>query len=195
MNHPSETMLQAYLDDELPGEQRRAVEAHLEACSNCQERLAELVTLFAQLQTVPERSLSRDLSGQVVAAVRSRRKESALVARLAWAEALVAFGLGVIVWVFTGGTVFAGFPTSDLTGGIERMVNLAGALLEAQLEWTGQLPITLENVLTEVARFPPGNLVEVTGWISWGPALALAFALWLIGNGVLLRGGGEQGRR
>lgn len=195
MNHPAEANLQAYLDEELEGEQRRAVEAHLEACSSCQQRLAELVTLFEQLQAMPERSLSQDLSGQVVAAVRARRRESTLVARLAWAEALVVAGLGAVVWLFKGGVGFAGSIFGDLTAAFERLRGLAGTSLDLHTELVGELAITVENLFSDVAQFPLNNLAELPGWISWGPALALAASLWLIGNGVLLLEGRERRRR
>ncbi len=50
MNHPSEGVLQAFLDGELAADERARVAAHLEACVDCRAALEELraaATLFA----------------------------------------------------------------------------------------------------------------------------------------------------
>lgn len=42
MNHAAEGLLQAYLDDELIGEEKSSVVAHVGACAECSRQLAEL---------------------------------------------------------------------------------------------------------------------------------------------------------
>lgn len=196
VNHPSESRLHAYLDRELEPDARRAVEAHLEACSGCQERVAALVTLFERLEEMPEQPLSRDLSAPVVASVRARRRESRLVARLAWAEALVAVGVGTLVWLLTGGLAISAYPSLGLPGTLTRLRGLVDASVELLLGLAVEFASRLNALMAEAAQLSssPGILEPPEG-LSWTPILALVIVVWLIGNGVLLRGSGQRGSR
>jgi anti-sigma factor RsiW len=49
MNHLDEGLLQAYADDELPGDERSSVEVHLEGCLACRSELRDLGSLGEQL--------------------------------------------------------------------------------------------------------------------------------------------------
>jgi hypothetical protein len=49
MNHMDEGLLQAYVDDELPGEERVSVERHLGDCLTCRSELRDLRSAAAEL--------------------------------------------------------------------------------------------------------------------------------------------------
>ena len=68
-DHPSDTILNEYLDMVLPPETRAEVETHLAACSDCAARLTALRALFASLKSLPELPLQRDLTPDVLAAI------------------------------------------------------------------------------------------------------------------------------
>ncbi|MFN8444712.1 MAG: zf-HC2 domain-containing protein [Caldilineaceae bacterium] len=76
MNHIDEIELHEYLDGQVAESRRRAIEQHLQTCPTCSEQLAELCSLFAMIQSVPEVALERDLSSAVVASIQSDGQES-----------------------------------------------------------------------------------------------------------------------
>lgn len=53
MRHPKTVMLHDYLDDELSGDERTTVEAHVAACAPCRERLAGLAEVRTGLDGLP----------------------------------------------------------------------------------------------------------------------------------------------
>jgi hypothetical protein len=53
--------LSEYLDDELGGAEREAVEQHLRACADCRAVLNDLKRVVAQAQTIPSRPPQADL--------------------------------------------------------------------------------------------------------------------------------------
>lgn len=52
MAHPSVERLSAYLDEQLAGAERRRLELHLEACSQCHRRLQGMRRVVARLRTL-----------------------------------------------------------------------------------------------------------------------------------------------
>lgn len=79
--HPSEELLNEYLDGALEAGPRAELEAHLAGCSECAACLDELREVFVALQNLPELSLGRDLAPGILARVprpapRQRRAET-----------------------------------------------------------------------------------------------------------------------
>lgn len=194
MAHLSEDQLYAYIDRELAESSRRRVEAHLEACPACQERVSELTSLFADIESVPDEPLGRDLAPYVVAGVRARQRESALLTRVAGAEALVAAAITAAVLLLRDGIPVPG----TLFGGLsEAAVELQIAFELVAAEFYAAA-VDLSSVWTELvaaaSQGSSGALPSAPAWFSWGPVLAVALVLWLLGNGVLLRLGSDRGR-
>ncbi len=52
MSHPGD-LLSAYLDDELPDEERQAVALHLESCPDCRDELTSIQTAAVALRSLP----------------------------------------------------------------------------------------------------------------------------------------------
>ncbi|MEW5871935.1 MAG: zf-HC2 domain-containing protein [Chloroflexota bacterium] len=95
--HPSEEMLNEYLDDVMEAGQRAELEAHLAGCSACAARLEELNEVFVALQNLPELSLGRDLAPSILARVPrgwQRRHRAETPAALGW-----LFGLQIVLAV------------------------------------------------------------------------------------------------
>ena len=67
MEHLSETLLNAYLDDLLEETKRAQVDTHLAMCPQCQARLQDLQLVFDSLADLPEVELERDLTPEVIA--------------------------------------------------------------------------------------------------------------------------------
>ena len=60
MSCEREAQVQAYYDDELPGELRSAVEAHLRECSDCTALLLELRTLTNSVRAAERAAMPTD---------------------------------------------------------------------------------------------------------------------------------------
>lgn len=194
MAHLSEDQLYAYIDRELAESSRRRVEAHLEACPACQERVSELTSLFADIESVPDEPLGRDLAPDVVAAVRARQRESDLLTRVAGAEALVAAAITAAVLLLRGGRPVPG----TLFGGLSEAaveLQIAFELVAAEFYAAAvDLSSVWSELLAAVSQGSSGALPSAPAWLSWGPVLAVGLVLWLLGNGVLLRLGNDRSR-
>lgn len=62
MRHLDETQLNEYLDETLDQPSRRAIEAHLDACSLCRAQLDDLRMVFYSLSLLSEKPLAHDLT-------------------------------------------------------------------------------------------------------------------------------------
>jgi len=58
--HLTDEQLNEYLDNEIVD--RADIESHLASCGECAARLTALQTLFAELDSLPELELTRDLA-------------------------------------------------------------------------------------------------------------------------------------
>ena len=179
--HPSDESLQSYLDGELSHQERRELEAHLQVCPECAAELAQLRSLFQSIESLPSEPLATDLAPGVMAAVRLRIPSLALGELLA-AAALTA---GLVLWV--GG------------GELQDRLGSAAQRMIAQLEVTSAgILSTLSDYLIQIPEAPQlditglGDMVEtvlVSPPLLWAVGAA---ALWLLGNGLVLRIGKDN---
>jgi hypothetical protein len=89
MTHLSDDLLNETLDLALAPEVRAKAEAHLAVCELCSARLAELRTLFAELDTLPDLPLEMDFAPSVIA----RLEQTAPLPRpIRWLAVAQAFG-------------------------------------------------------------------------------------------------------
>ncbi len=97
MNHLSDSQLNEYLDNVVDMTARHEIDLHLAACEECPAQLAELQTLFSDLEGMPEIKPTHDLTSSVMA--RLPNKQSRL-----WTPAFAAqlgAALGVLFWLST----------------------------------------------------------------------------------------------
>src|SRR5437762_11876480 len=74
MNEPlSEELLSAYLDGELPGEERTHVEAWLASSAEHRRLLDDLQAIRRELQALPKQTLDAGFSDRVLAGIRERQ--------------------------------------------------------------------------------------------------------------------------
>lgn len=187
MTHLNNTALNEYLDFVLEPARRAEVELHLATCPACAARLAELSTLFAALESLPDAPLERDLSSAVMDSIR-RAKLAAQPAlspklRLAIAvQALAALALiGIALPFATQALELASAPqfTSQLTA------TAADALATFNATWAtavNSAQSLLNEGLTTLDNLPLPSLSA----LGLGIFFAAVSALWIIGNGLLL---------
>src|SRR5688572_20658308 len=68
--HLSDEQLNEYLDAAMTPEARTEAVRHFAVCADCAARLTAQQALFAQIESLTEKSLSRDLAGPVLQALR-----------------------------------------------------------------------------------------------------------------------------
>jgi anti-sigma factor RsiW len=171
----------------LNAARRAEVESHLATCPDCAARLAELRTLFAALESLPDAPLERDLSSAVMDSIR-RAKLAAQPTlspklRLVIAvQALAALALISIALPFAAQTLeLASTPqfTSQLAA------TAADALATLNATWAtavNSAQSLLNEGLTALDNLPLPSLSA----LGLGIFFAAVSALWIIGNGLLL---------
>lgn len=198
MQHLDDYTLFSYSDGELAGHELADVRTHLSGCAACQTRLTQLQATLAQVNAVPDLPLQRDLSGAVVAALKASQ-QPALAPKLSpaatWALALQALlvlvGLGVAVPL---GTEFFQGSLAPAT-----LVNWQSLLTQSQTVVATNLAFNWASAWAGLQTFVNNNQVNIqlpALSLTVGlPLLAAVTVLWLVGNGVLLRGSGRLQRR
>ena len=178
--HIAEAELNEYLDGTLDAQKNEAVTQHLAGCTQCQAQAAELSLVFATLAAMPDASLTRDLSAQILAEL----PPAGVVRWPAWVRPLlvvqVALASALLLWLWPrlapGWTAFVKTGQgvgASITAGLQSRF----ALLElADLLPTGAL-----------ANFPAGPGMELVLPVAQLVFLAaLALGAWFLGNALLL---------
>lgn len=164
MKHLTDELLNEYLDHEA--EDPAGIEEHLASCAECTSRLAEFKSLFAELASLPEASITRPV-------VIPLAKAYALPRWLTWTAAVqsaIALAAIIIAVPFL----------ADLLPKIDTRV-LVDLAVEAQSQWTGLL-----DLLSQV-QIPSMPEIPFAEFSSLMTALAGVSVLWLLGNGLLLK--------
>ena len=168
--HLTDEQLNEFLDN--ASTERAFIESHLDSCNECAARLSTLQALFADLDSLPEVTLSRDL------AARFRLRPSlapqlprwlTLTASLQAAAALVA----LIVAIPFFSIMIPQIETPSFTTW----------LFDLQSLWTSWLD-TLSTF--DLPTFQPAN-IPTLGMSTLFIALAIVSIFWIFGNGLLLR--------
>jgi anti-sigma factor RsiW len=95
--------LSEYVDDELTGAERLAIERHLETCASCRTIVAELRDVVAVARAAEDAAPAHDLwSGIAHSAARRSRRVSVSFVELIAASIFIALISGLTVWVVTG---------------------------------------------------------------------------------------------
>jgi hypothetical protein len=180
--HPGEDSLNEYLDGYLADDQKIELENHLETCAQCASRLAELREVFQNLESLPNYSLDRDLSVEVVSAIQPRINLSPGWKWGAFVQFVLAFIvilLAVPVLLETWKPNLTGMQYSLIQMFSERWIALLAQWstlsVEFQLVWS--------NLVTE---WNPPSILETSQVVIW-PIFLSAILLFIVGNGLVLR--------
>ena len=180
VKHPTEAELQAYLDGELNAPSQARVANHVGGCLACTQRLEQLGSLFALIESMPELALGKDLSQEVLRALPTELKRLPLLAVLEAAAAVALAALGLPRLASSGfggdlGQALQGWGSSGL-GEFNRLIDTLGAGLRQGLQ--GLQALGTPGVLLGLPSIPASQL-----WLLGGSAALL----WAVGNGLLLR--------
>ena len=171
-NCPRALSLDLYLEDELNARERRAIEAHLQACAACREALAERRLLLEAFSSLPPLEVPEDFALTVM----DRLPEEA---RARWVGPLVSAAAAVIIgllgffWLTGENLVGVLLAFSRALGsGFGRLAPLAAKLLKV-----GAL---LARMASEFASALAKGLAALPGMLGPGGiglALGLTFLL------------------
>ena len=170
--HLTDQELNEYLDNESAN--RAEIKTHLDSCDECAARLSTLQALFADLDSLPEVTLSRDIAARFSprpSLTQSLPRWLTLTATLQAAGTLVA----LIVAIPFFSVMIPQIETPSFTTW----------LFEIQSLWTSWLD-TLSTFQLPITQFPnlPAYPVELSTLFI---ALAIVSIFWIFGNGLLLR--------
>ncbi|MFN8434704.1 MAG: hypothetical protein U0V18_11820 [Anaerolineales bacterium] len=168
--HLTDEQLNEFLDN--ASTERAFIESHLDSCNECAARLSSLQTLFVDLDSLPEVTLSHDL------AARFRPRPSlpaqlprwlTLTASLQAAAALVALIVAI--------------PFFSIMLPQVEMPSFTTWFFEIQSLWTSWLD-TLSTF--QMPTFQP-SAIPTLEMSTLFIALAIVSIFWIFGNGLLLR--------
>ena len=173
--HLTDDQLNEFLDNETSG--HAEIEAHLSSCDECATRLATLRNLFAEIESLPDIVLSRDLAAPF-------KHESNLPVpqfpRWLTLTATLQAAVATIAIIVTAPLVM------DLVSpyiSTMQAPSFAEIFLQLQFQWMAWLD-TFSRL--QIPALPEIPVINVSSLIVIA-ALAGISALWLIGNGLLLR--------
>ena len=171
--HLTDEQLNEYLDNETAN--RAEIETHLDSCNECVARLSALQALFADLDSLPEMTLSHDI------AARFRPRPSLAVPQLPTWLTLTASLQAAAALV----ALIVAIPFFSIMLPQVEMPSFSTWFFEIQSLWTSWLD-TLSTFRLPNYQFTnlPIYPVELSTLFI---ALAIVSIFWIFGNGLLLR--------
>lgn len=171
MEHLDDLTLNDYLDGLLEPEARAEADAHLTVCVACQNRYIDLRAVWMELESLPEAPLSRDLASAVLAAIAPARAALPVAAR--WVLAAQAL-LALVLLIAAG----LSLPAEWFT--------VPEAVAQSQVELNQWWQTATASAQTWAAGWAQWTALISASALS-GVGLAAVAALWIVGNGWLLR--------
>ena len=169
--HLTDEQLNEYLDNEST--ERAQIESHLAECADCSARLTALKALFIEIESLPEITPSRSLAPRLTAHAPVPPPWLMLIASL---QAAIA-----VITIIIGAPFVMQFITPYLSG--MQTPSFAELFLQFQSGWIVWLDILAQ---LQVPMLPEIPVVELSSLVIV-LTLAGVSALWLVGNGLLLR--------
>lgn len=168
--HLTDSQLNEYLDQESGDEAR--LETHLNSCPSCQKRLSNLQTLFAELDSLPEAALTRNIAAHFL-------PEPALIAPPPRWLTLTAFAQAVAALA----TLIIAIPFFSAMLPLIEIPNLWAHLIQVQTLWANWLNALATLRLPAFEPLPMPTTELSTLLIM----LTSVSVIWILGNGLLLR--------
>lgn len=189
--HPDEEEIGAYLDGELDSFQRQRISRHLDECSACREELARLNVLFSRMSDLPDLALEKDLSRDVVAAIRGREISSTEGAATGWRGffkggqawvAAVQAGLTALLFGLFGAPTWQSW-TAGLDAYLLTFLGRQQQMAQSLLIFSEQLGGRWLAAVQLMQQPLPWNIPSQQALII----LAASGLTWLVGTRLLLR--------
>jgi hypothetical protein len=172
--HLTNEQLNEYLDNETAN--RAEIETHLDSCDECAARLSTLQALFADLDSLPEVTLSRDLAARFT--LRAAQNLAPQLPR--WLTLTVSLQAAAALVALIVAIPFFSIMLPQV-----EMPSFTTWFFEIQSLWASWLD-ALSNYQLPSYQFSnlPTYPVELSTLFI---ALAVVSIFWIFGNGLLLR--------
>ncbi len=168
--HLTDDQLNEYLDHETS--ERVQIETHLAACAECAARLTALQTLFAEIEALPELTLSHDFAARFA-------PTPSLPPQLPHWLTLTATLQAALALI----TVILAAPFITKLMPVVQTPSLTEIFLQLQAQWTSLFDSFTNYQLPSLPQLPPLEISSLVLTLT----LAGVSMLWLVGNGLLLR--------
>lgn len=172
-DHISDVQLNEYLDGESM--EHASIEAHLSSCGECAARLTALRALFAEIESLPELELSRDLAARFT----STQIPLPQLPRWLTLTAVLQAGLAVIAIILAA--PFAAQllePYSQLVA-IPTLSEVSLDLRSNFTAWMGSFgPVSLPEIPRDIFSLPAGITPGILAVSVMGMMLAWALGNW-----------------
>jgi len=175
--HLTDDQLNEYLDNESTD--RAQIESHLSSCDECAARLSTLQNLFAELDSLPELALTRNLAAPFM---RTRSLPAQLPTWLPLTVTLQA-AIALVALIAAAPFVIQLLPDIETP-------SLSHVLIQLQTQWTAWLDLLSTLRLSSGQEFQMPSLPAFSFELSslyLMSTLVVVSMLWLVGNGLLLR--------
>ncbi len=169
-DHISDVQLNEYLDSETA--ERAQIESHLASCADCAARLTALQTLFAELDSLPEVELTRNLAARFA----STGQLTPQLPRWLTLTATLQAALALIALLLAAPFVTKLLPSIETP-------SFTDVIRQLQSQWILLFDTITKYQLPTLPQLPP---LEISTFVL-SLTLAAASLLWLVGNGLLLR--------
>ena len=176
--HLTDDQLNEYLDNESA--ERAQIEMHLSTCDECAARLAGLKTLFAEIESLPQLELTHSFAARFTPTPSLQPQLPTWLTLTATLQAVI----GLIALILAAPFVSNRLPAIEMPS-----YTTIFAQIEAQLSGWVALFVTLRlnsGQAFQLPSLPQIPAFEVSSLVLT-LTLASVSALWLLGNGLLLR--------
>lgn len=185
-NHLTDDQLNEYLDAGTHVD--RYTRTHLDACVDCRARFDDLRAVFTALESLPEAKLPRDLTASILA--RLPQKHISPAWRWFFAAQVVG-ALAIAAWLSSSFEL----PSTILAYQPPTFDSLLASLFTFLASFSFELPtfdlqLSTINFDLQLSTF---NVQLSTLNLTF--LLVSAAALWLVGNGLLLRAPARRSRK
>ena len=176
-DHLTDVQLNEYLDDAT--NERAQIESHLSSCDECAARLSTLQNLFAEIESLPELALTRNLAAPFTL----RPNLPAQLPRFLTLTVTLQGAIALVAIIMAAPFVIQLLPVFEAP-------SLSSVFIQLQTQWTTWLDTLSTLRLSSGQAFQMPTLPTLSFELSslyLMSALVVVSMLWLVGNGLLLR--------
>jgi len=184
--HSTDEQLNEYLDNETSD--GAEIEKHLTSCPDCAARLVMLQALFAEMDSLPDAPLSRDLTAMVMQTLQQvhgnapSRSGAAFFGVPRWLKLTIGLQAALALIAAVIAAPFA-IEFASSTMPIMQIPSAGEIFLKLQAQWIAWLDMLSQ---LRMPSMPEPPVVE-TSSLLLTITLAGVSVLWLAGNGLLLK--------
>ena len=168
--HLTNDQLNEYLDGQ--SDDRARIQTHLDSCDDCAARLATLQTLFAELDSLPDRALTTPLAARVLRDL----ERTPRLPRWLTLTSLLQTAAAVVAIIVAAPLVLDYLPTVQAP-------TWTDTLAQIQIQWLTWIDALAAIQAPALPELPALGVSSLTASLIFLAALAM----WLFGNRALLR--------